>query len=178
MKRVFFSLFFGLFIVKSFSQVVNLIDCSKEVRDEYLVNKAREATLNFGPEFYRDTLKYSISAIKTFVAPEWWREDMKRQSGRLYYTVTLFYNDSTLERKRYSFASQTDIWEDDGQPSGIDFGSGLGFEFFSRSYQDVLKDDGHSVIKFDSDEKVTVEIIEKEESNYTKKVQDSLSFEK
>lgn len=162
MKRVFFSLFFGLFFVISLSQVVNLKEITKEARDEYLINKAKEATINFGPEFYRDSLRYSISVVKTYVASEGDREDMKQQSGRFYYTVTLFYNDSSLERKRYSFASQTDIWEDDGQPLGIDFGSGLGFEFFGRSYQEVLNDDRHSVIKFDSDEKVSVVIIEKE----------------
>ena len=120
----------------NFSQNTNLSKMDSDKRNEYLTSLAKEVTKQFGPEFYRDTINPVISDIMTFNKGNSKQQDIIKNDGRKYYTVTF----PTTEKLEWYFTSKVDIWEDDGQPKGVLFGTGIGPHFMSKSYNEWLKE--------------------------------------
>lgn len=112
-------------------------------RNEYLVRLAKEVTMNFGPDFYREYGDPEISSpvfFDTWIGddnPTDWRD--VKNLGRYFYTVTFKY-DRTKERHQWDYASQVLIWNDDGSPFMIYFATGYGFHFDEKSYWDWVKE--------------------------------------
>lgn len=120
----------------NFSQNTNLSKMDSDKRNEYLTSLAKEVTKQFGPEFYRDTINPVISDIMTFNKGNSKQQDIIKNDGRKYYTVTF----PTTEKLEWDYTSKVDIWEDDGQPKGVLFGTGIGRHFMSKSYNEWLKE--------------------------------------
>lgn len=131
----------------SIAQVTNLKQMNVLERHAYLEKKAREIIKNFGPDYNRDSIAPIISNdTHTFfydkdersVSPEI-EHILVRNNGRQYYEVICPY-DTLKEKLSWGFAAKIKIWEDDGQPLEIIFGNGIGKNFFSRSYNEWIKE--------------------------------------
>ena len=137
-----------LFIPLSLTaQVTNLKQMNEQERHAYLVKKSKEIINNFGPGYYRedmapvisdDTHLFVYDANEMSIAPEI-EPLLIKNNGRKYYEVVCPY-DTLIERLSWDFAAKIKIWEDDGQPIEIIFGNGIGINFFSRPYDNWIKD--------------------------------------
>lgn len=131
--------FFVYFATSSYAQSVRLDTMAAEARNEYLTRLAKEVTLAFGPGFYRDSVVPDISTVKVFFSSNWGGRDSDfiSNDGRKYYTVTF----PTKESLEWNYTSEVDIWEDDGQPQKIMFGTGIGLHFMvtGKSYKEWLE---------------------------------------
>ena len=91
---------------------VNLSKVNRTERMEYLLSKAREVVLNFGPKYFNESYKPHISRPQTYEdtsdSPEW-----NACNGRRYYKITYSY-DKSQEMFYMDFASDVYIWEDNG----------------------------------------------------------------
>lgn len=109
-------------------------------RNEYLIEKAKEVIMAFGPDYYRDYKEPVISDINTI--KETFKDDPvlkdKKLFGRKYYTVTFLY-DPSEENLKYNFSAIVEIWADDGQPAVVMFGSGRVQQFYATTYKDWIK---------------------------------------
>ena len=112
----------------------NLRKLNKQEREKYLVKKAKEVVLNFGPAYYREYGTPEISKARKFKREERWEEF----AGKRYYTVTLPY-DKTKEQLAWSYAAEVDIWEDNGEPQGVMFGYGMGIHFLDTPYKERVE---------------------------------------
>ena len=118
------------------SQTKDLSKMDSDKRKEYLICLAKEVTQNFGPDFLRDTVNPVVSEIKIFNKEGSKQPDIIANDGRKYYTVTF----PTKEKLEYNYTTKVDIWEDDGQPKGVFFGTGIGRHFMSKSYKEWLRE--------------------------------------
>ena len=104
--------------------VCNLRKMSESDRNAFLITKAKEVVLNFGPDYYREYREPEISGIETL-------EERKYTefNGEKYYTVTFRY-DKTKETLEWDYAARVHIMEKDGSESGdsILMNSNEGFE--------------------------------------------------
>lgn len=112
-----------------------LSDMETNERNEYLIEIAKDVTISFGPEFYRDNITPIISDVKVFNSGTSELPEMKANNGRRFYSVKFV----TKEALEYDYTSVIDIWDDDGQPKGIMFGTGIGLHFLCKSYQEWLE---------------------------------------
>lgn len=108
------------------------IDSSK--RDEYLTKIAKDVTNTFGPEFYRDSIAPEISDLMIFKSGTSDLPEIKGNDSRKYYCVKF----TTTEPLEFDYTSRVDIWEDNGQPKAIYFGTGIGVHFLKKSYEEWL----------------------------------------
>lgn len=115
-------------------KIHNLSRMNENDRNAYLVEKAKEVVLNFGPDYYREYGEPEISELKTFTEDRW-----EKYKGDKYYTVTFRY-DKTKETLEWDFAAEVDIWEKDGEPQGVKFGNGIGLHFLKKSYRQKVKE--------------------------------------
>lgn len=136
MKKIIIIMSVMICGIPIFSQNTNLSKMDSDKRNEYLTSLAKEVTKQFGPEFYRDTINPVISEIMTFNKGNSKQQDIIKNDGRKYYTVTF----PTTEKLEWDYTSKVDIWEDDGQPKGVLFGTGIGRHFMSKSYNEWLKE--------------------------------------
>jgi len=140
MKRLIITLISFCLFSHSFSQMHHLENKDDSKRNKYLVQKAKEVIIAFGPDYYRDYKEPIISDIIVF--PETFENDPvlkdKKLFGRKYYTITFMY-DPLAETLLYNYAAEVDIWADDGQPANVRFGCGRGKCFYSVSYKEWLK---------------------------------------
>lgn len=109
------------------------LDTSERI--EYLVKIAKDVTLSFGPEFYRDSIAPIISDVKVFDGRNSELPEVLANNGRHYYSVKF----PTKDALEYDYTSEVDIWEDDGRPKSIMFGTGIGLHFLGKSYQERLE---------------------------------------
>lgn len=108
----------------------------EDKRNAYLRQLAREVVLNTGPDWYREYGEWEVSGPFVYTASSLHPKEMAHD-GRKYYRVTSRY-DENVERLNWNYASQVDIWEEDGQPAGVLFGLGVGKTFNIVSYKDYL----------------------------------------
>ena len=108
---------------------------AEQERDEYLVAKAKEVVLNFGPDYYREYGEPEISEVMVYNSDNMWRE----HNGKRFYTVTFRY-DKTKESLEWDYAAFVEIWENDGQPKEVYFGNGAGFHFFKKPYSEQIRE--------------------------------------
>ncbi len=129
-------LLYFLFIISGVgvkAQGIGLINKKPFERNKYLISVAFEVTKRIGPDWYRKGIIPEVSDTTTmFDITKGINADAKIYSnyGRKYYTVTLWYDESTQKELTYQYASKVDIWEDSGKPLGITFGSMKGWAFF------------------------------------------------
>lgn len=140
MKRLIITLISFCLFSHSFSQMHHLENKDDSKRNKYLVQKAKEVIMAFGPDYYRDYKEPIISDITVF--PETFKNDPvlkdKKLFGRKYYSVTYVY-DTSVENLKYSIAARVNIWADNGQPASVFFGSGFGHNFYKVTYKEWLK---------------------------------------
>lgn len=129
---LFFALMCSLQITAQ-STICNLSKMCEPDRKAYLIKKAKEVVLNFGPDYYREYGEPEISGIEIL---EGWK--YTEFLGKKYYTVTFRY-DKTKETLEWNYAACVHIMEADGEPWGVEFGNGLGIHFFKESYRDWVK---------------------------------------
>ncbi len=111
---------------------------SEAKRNAYLRQLAREVVLNFGPDWYREYGEWEVTGPFVYEMPS---ADLARH-GRNYYKVTSWY-DKNVETMDWYYASQVTIWEDDGQPEGVTFGTGMGLGFPGQlGYKKYLESTG------------------------------------
>ena len=108
----------------------------EDKRNAYLRQLAREVVLNTGPDWYREYGEWEVTGPFVYETISENPREMAH-NGRNYYRVTSRY-DKNVERLNMNYASQVDIWEDDGQPMGVFFGLGMGMSFTLLSYNAYL----------------------------------------
>lgn len=131
----------------SIAQVTDLKQMNEQTRYAYLEKKAREIIKNFGPDYNRDSIALIISNdthtffydINERSASSEIEPLLIKNNGRQYYEV-ICPCDTLKEKLSWGFAAKIKIWEDDGQPLEVIFGNGIGKNFFSRPYNDWIKE--------------------------------------
>lgn len=120
------------------AQSVNLKDMKRSERNKYLRQIAKEAVLNFGPNYYREYKEFEIpKTVYTFTTEDE-REEITKHIGRKYYAVFIRY-DKTKEKMSADFAARVYVWEDTGEPFRIMFGCNWGRNFFFEPYFEMVK---------------------------------------
>lgn len=93
MRHLIVALILLLLCSPCFSKMRHLERKEEPKRNEYLVDKAKEVIMAFGPDYYRDYKEPIISDINSF--KETFKDapvlKNKKLYGRKYYTVTFFY---------------------------------------------------------------------------------------
>lgn len=93
MRHLIVALILLLLCSPCFSKMRHLERKEESKRNEYLVDKAKEVIMAFGPDYYRDYKEPIISDINSF--KETFKDapvlKNKKLYGRKYYTVTFFY---------------------------------------------------------------------------------------
>ena len=122
------------------SNVCNLRKMSESDRNAYLITKAKEVIMNFGPRFYREYGEPEISGREVYEIKGndiYRRSTREKYVGMGYYTVTFRY-DMEKEIFEWDYAAIVEIW-DDGEPKTVSFGEGYGTYFYEESYKDRLE---------------------------------------
>ncbi len=111
----------------------------EQERNEYLVAKAKEVVLNFGPEYYREygEPEISVERLQDLYEGETLL-NRERIAGGKYYIVTFRYN-TTEESLEWDYAAQVKIGEKDGEPWVCYFGNGCGLHFFDKPYRERVR---------------------------------------
>ncbi len=130
-KIILFALILLWFSPHSYAQKTDLRKMGSVQRNEYLVKLAKEVVMNFGPDYYREDLIPNVSKEPKELRVGYSRA--QKYVGKKYYTVTF------RDREGYPWSS-VDIWEKTGEPMGITFDGGSGYNFLFRSYRDWIKD--------------------------------------
>ena len=126
--------------ITSFGQNKSLSEMNEAARNKYLIKLAKEATKNFGPEWYRKNLiPEVVDTLTLFNDPYDKRIEVARDNGRYYYIVKLFYDEATQKELIYKEASKAYIWADTGELAFIFFGNEMGFNFHFISYRSQIK---------------------------------------
>ncbi len=109
----------------------------EEKRNTYLRQLAREVVLNTGPDWYREYGEWEVTGPFVYETPS---TEPKRVAsiGRKYYRVTSWY-DKNAETLNWFYASEVEIWENDGQPKGVIFGEGMGWNFWTSPYKNWIE---------------------------------------
>ena len=124
------------------SQKRNLEQMSDEERKTYLKVLAVEVVKNFGPEWYRDDLIPEVSDSTIMfdeTEDDYDQKEIYSNYGRHYYSVALKYTPEVQKELIYRNAANVQIWADDGEPLGIDFGNMMGYNFLFVSYRSWIK---------------------------------------
>lgn len=157
MNRITITLSFVLCGITTSAYSIELTKLDREQRTEYLINLAKKVTQEFGPEWYEQgpttaIVADTLTTFQHYNNPP--REKITRNIGRKYYSVTLYYDNETKKKTRYSYASQVYIWADDGEPMEIIFGNSMGRNFIFLSYSEwtkmgIRKEDQTKYVKID-----------------------------
>lgn len=125
MKQIFITLL-GLILVAVLS-AQNLDKMNESDRRAVLLRKAKEAVMEYGPDFYREYGQPEIT--HRYVSKDDKHSSLELQKqhyGRSYYMVKFFY-DQTEESFDWDYSSRVHIWGDTGLAFCIMFGTGLGY---------------------------------------------------
>lgn len=129
MKNFIIIIMAALFCLPAFAQK-DLSQMNQKERNAYLVKLAKEVTKTMGPGWYRGKILTDISGP----------DINKRVNNRKYYTVKFSYDEKTSkETGGWKYASETQIWENNGEPWCVMFGLGYGIIFNQTSYQTMKK---------------------------------------
>lgn len=136
-RKIIFLLCF-LYSFTFYAQPLNLKGMDSKERNAYLVKKAKEVIMNFGPDYYREYKEPEISDLKVFSDENDPRQEIRNIIGREYYSVIIPY-DKNKEFLEWSYAAEVGIWADDGEPMLVIFGCNKGINFFFRPYKEWVK---------------------------------------
>ncbi len=132
--KILLALTFILFSVgKTFGQCSNLENMNQEQRENYLIATSNEVIKTFGPDYYRDNQKPTISGPEKFCSGDK-RTEIAKNVGREYYIITYPY-DKSKETLDFDFSSEVKIWKDTGEPLDVTFGNGHGKSFLFIPYK-------------------------------------------
>lgn len=141
MKRLFLlsvSMLFTLFLS---AQAVDLQKMSTKKRNHHLRNIAKEVTLAFAPEYYREYKAPIILGPYEYDANEFsYLENKNQFIGRKYYRVIIPY-DFSKENLHRDYAAKIQIWADDGTPMTF-FAAGqeVTMHFLCISFEQLKKE--------------------------------------
>lgn len=108
-------------------QAQNLDKMNEAERNDTLLRIAKEAMMEYGPDFYRDYAEPEIAhGYVTDDNPRFNIEDSKKYRNRSYYTVKYLYNKEE-ESFPEGYSAEVFIWADTGRMFKITFGTGLGW---------------------------------------------------
>lgn len=176
MKKIFlsFSILFSIFFSV---HAVELKEMSKKERKQYLVSIAKEVTLAFAPDYYRDYKNPIILGPYSYDVNAWDFDEKERFIGREYYTVVIPY-DFQKENLENDFAAKVQIWADDGTPMAFQSGGATYIlHFMCTSFEQYKKDgipdkwvskyheresrySGHPAFRYNAKEKRSWEIMD------------------
>ena len=106
------------------AQKKNLDKLPEKERKEYLLKKAKETIMEYGPDWYRD---YKEPVIRLIVI------DLGPDKGRSFYSVGYLY-DPNKEQMEYSeYSVGVGIYADTGEVRGISFGDGISYNLSSET---------------------------------------------
>ena len=138
MKNFIIIIVAALFCLPAFAQK-DLSQMNQKERNAYLVKLAEEVTKTMGPGWYRGKILTDISGPKIFKTDNK-RPEIQKLNGRKFYTVKFSYDEKTSkETGGWKYASETQIWENNGEPWCVMFGLGYGIIFNQTSYQTMKK---------------------------------------
>jgi len=118
-------IFLSIILILSCNAVIaqNLDSMPVAKRDSILISISKEVILKYGPDYYREYLKPIIEGSTVPMKGE--INPSGVNAGRVSYKVTFLY-DKTEETLAWDYAAKVAIWSDTWQPSGVDFGNGIG----------------------------------------------------
>lgn len=111
-----------------------LSQMTEEARNEYLLKKSKEVVLNFGPEWYQEPMTTTIHGPREYHGLD---SRSQKYNGRQCYFVSYYYD--KYKNTGNSRAFTVCLWEEDGEPEGIEYGNEHGQAFFG-SYNKMVKD--------------------------------------
>lgn len=135
MKYLFLLIISIVSFYNAFAQNVNLKTMDEKQKNEYLIEKGKEACKKFGPGYYRKDA-YPIITEGVFKSDDK-RTEVVKNIGREYYIVTFPY-DKSKETLDFNYSSMVKIWKDSGEPLEIIFGNGHGKNFLFLSYKEQI----------------------------------------
>ena len=129
----------------------NLERMSEKKRNSKLTTIARDAILEVGPDYYREDSVPVINGPKTFSWKDWGEEPYIEQEGRRYYWVTYPYDNEKEEIKiAKPFTAEVLIWADNGEIGAINFGNGMGYNFFQgNTYEHSITNNTYPNLDYD-----------------------------
>lgn len=137
-----------LFVAEAKTRRVNLDRLTEKKRTEYLISKAKEVVMRYGPGYYRD---YAAPVIEREVfdtskvgAPQSFLEE---NANRVQYIVKYPY-DKSKERFFGEYSAEVGFWADSGEPYTVTFGNGWGFGLFQFTEEEIKS--GKHVMPYDS----------------------------
>lgn len=137
MKKILLIIMAAIFSLSAVAQSKDLSKMETKQRETYLVKIAKEVTDTFGPGWYQGGIIPEISGPKIYDDK---RPEVQKHIGRKYYTIKFWYDDKTKKKTGgWRYASEVEIWEDDGEPMGILFGDSYGFSFLMIPYRSMKK---------------------------------------
>jgi hypothetical protein len=130
MKKMLTALSFMFYVITASSQ--NLASMPQEKRDSLLISIAKEVIMKYGPDYYREYKRPTITKGK--VPPRGSLNPDGKNAGKSFYLL-IFPYDNTLEELEWDYAAKVSIWEDNGKPSGVYFGTGYGMKVSEKVMQ-------------------------------------------
>ena len=129
----------------------NLEFMSRKKRDRKLTKIASDAILEVGSDYYREDTVPVITGPFTFSWKETGGQMYIEQEGRRYFLVTYPYDNEKEEVKiAQPFTAQVLIWADNGEIGHINFGNGLGFNFFTdNTYEHAITENVYPNLDYD-----------------------------
>ena len=129
----------------------NLERMSEKKRNSKLIAIARDAILEVGPDYYREDTVPVINGPKTFSWKNWGGKPYIEQEGRRYYWVTYPYDNEKEEIKiAQPFTAEVLIWADNGEVGAINFGNGMGYNFFQgKDYEHSISNNTYPNLDYD-----------------------------
>jgi hypothetical protein len=105
MKHIIIPIFITLFIMSCASNktLTNLDSLSKSKRERYLIAKAKETVLKYGPDYYRDYKKPEI--IRGQISSK-----AKENVGRIYYNIQVSHLVKYLKNRGKKTGKSGDNW--------------------------------------------------------------------
>ena len=136
MKSLVTLLMIGMmFPITIHAQETNLSKLDSVKRNDYLVERAKEVVMNFGPGYHYACDTPEITGPFIFdEKDEYYSPKYKKERGKKYYKIT-FNVDRTKFFFSWGYAAQVSIWEKSGEPLSVGFGNGMGKYFLGRSYK-------------------------------------------
>ena len=126
--RTIKQIFFIILLCISYNTTIaqNLSSMPVVKRDSLLISIAIEVVLKYGPDYYRE---YSKPIIERQTVPQKGEINPSGvNASRVSYRVTFPY-DKAEETLEWDYAAKVQIWADTGNPTGVDFGNGIGIGF-------------------------------------------------
>lgn len=141
MNRIILFTVLTIFAFHLSAQDIDLQKLSEKKRNKHLVETAKEVTMAFAPEYYREYKKPIILGPYDYDPSKFPSlENRNQYIGRSYYVVIIPY-DFSKENLDRDYAARIQIWADDGTPmTFIASGSEILIHFLRTSFKQIKQE--------------------------------------